>query len=162
MGIIDNAIGTFFHGRRRPDTQVQRQLERTLKRESELTAQLSQLRLATFADAPELDVKLDLLQFDVARETAEVARLQAALDKVQEDLKLEKANRSAAIHLLRKHGVVEGVAYASFSREQRVELIAAAMEEVAGKDTTIRWRERSPAQASSRSKDRPAGDGPSY
>jgi hypothetical protein len=162
MGIIDNAIGTFFHGRRRPDTQVQRQLERTLKRESELTAQLSQLRLATFADAPGLDVKLDLLQFDVARETAEVARLQAALDKVQEDLKLEKANRSAAIHLLRKHGVVEGVAYASFSREQRVELIAAAMEEVAGKDTTIRWRERSPAQASSRSKDRPAGDGPSY
>jgi hypothetical protein len=162
MGIIDNAIGTFFHGRRRPDAQVQRQLERTLKRESELTAQLTQLRATNFTDAPGLDVKLDLLRFDVARETAEVSRLQAELDKAQEDLKLEKANRSAAIHLLRKHGVVDGVAYASFSREQRVELIAAAMEEVAGKDTTIRWRERSPAQASSRAKDRPSGDGPSY
>jgi hypothetical protein len=162
MGIIDNAIGTFFHGRRRPDTQVQRQLERALKRESQLTAQLTQLRTDTSAQAPGLDVKLDLLQFDVARETAEVARLQAALDQAQEDLKLEKANRSAAIHLLRKHGVVEGVAYASFSREQRVELIAAAMEEVAGKDTTIRWRERSPAQASSRPKDGPAGGGPTY
>lgn len=162
MGIIDTAIGTLFHGRRRPDTQVQRQLDRTLKRESELTAQLTQLRLATSAQAPGLDVKLDLMRFDVARETAEVARLQAALDQAQEDLKLEKANRSAAIHLLRKHGVVDGVAYASFSREQRVELIAAAMEEVAGKDTTIRWRERSPAQASSRPKDGPAGGGPTY
>jgi len=58
--------------------------------------------------------------------------------------------------------VVNGVAYASFSREQRVELIAAAMEEVAGKDTMIRWRERSPARASSRSKDGPSGGGVAY
>ena len=94
-----------------------------------------------------------MMRFDVARETAEVGHLHAALEKVQGDLMLEKANRSAAIHLLRKHGMVNGVAYASFSREQRVELIAAAMEEVAGKDTTIRWRERAPARASSRSKD---------
>jgi hypothetical protein len=162
MGIIDNAIGTLFRGRRRPDTQVRRQLEHMLKRESELTAQVAHLRLAASVDAPGLDVKLDLMRFDVARETAEVGHLHAALEKAQGDLMLEKANRSAAIHLLRKHGVVNGVAYASFSREQRVELIAAAMEEVAGKDTTIRWRERAPARASSRSKDGPAGGGPTY
>jgi hypothetical protein len=162
MGIIDNAIGTLFYGRRRPDAQVQRQLECALACESELKAQLAQLQLATSADAPGLDVKLDLMRFDVARETAEVARLQVELDKAQEDLKLEKANRSAAIHLLRKHGVVDGVGYASFSREQRVELIAGAMEEVAGKDTTIRWRERLQAHASSRPKNGPSGGGPTY
>jgi hypothetical protein len=53
---------------------------------------------------------------------------------------------------LKKHGVIDGVAYASFTREQRVELIAVAMDEVAGKETTSRWRARSPAAKSGKSK----------
>jgi hypothetical protein len=145
MGIIDNALETLFPGRRRSDSGVQRQLERTLKREFELTQQLAKLRLQGAASAPELEIRLDLLQFDLAREKSEVTRLETELQKARDDLKLEKANRSAAIHLLKKHGVIDGVSYASFTREQRVELIAQAMDEVAGKDLTSRWRERSPA-----------------
>jgi hypothetical protein len=159
MGIIDNAIGTLFHNRRRPHrTLVRRQQQSTLSYDSNLTEQVTHLQLARFARTPAVDVTLDLMRFDLARETAEVARLGAALEKAQDDLKLERANRAAAVHLLRKHGVVEGVAYASFSRSQRVELIAAAMEEVAGHETTRRWRDRSPAQGSSRSRQQPSGD----
>jgi len=151
MGIIDSALETLFHSRR-SQSAMERQLERTLKREVELTRQLAKLRLENSESAPELGIRLDLLQFDLAREKSEVARLAAELQKAQDDLKLEKANRSAAVHLLKKHGVIDGVAYASFTREQRVELIAQAMDEVAGTDLTSRWRERSPANAQPRSR----------
>jgi hypothetical protein len=149
MGILGNTFSTLFRGHGRSDPGMAQKLERALRRESDLKRELTQLRLGTSSDAPGDDVKMDLMKFDVAQEKAAVASLTAALLSAQEDLELEKANRSAAVHLLKKHGAIDGVAYASFTREQRVELIAAAMDEVAGKEMTSRWRARSPASAKS-------------
>ena len=149
MGILDNTFSTLFRGAARSNPAVTQRLERTLERESALRRELAQLKTRVSASAPELQVKIDLMQFDVAQEKAAVASLTAALMQAQEDLELEKANRSAAIHLLKKHGVVDGVAYSSFTREERVELIASAMDEVVGSETTIRWKARSPASARS-------------
>jgi hypothetical protein len=151
MGILDNTINSLFRGPGLFNSGVAQKLERALQREKSLKSQLAQLQLRLSANAPDLDIKMDLLQFDVAQEKATVANLTAALIKAQEDLELEKANRSAAIHLLKKHGEVDGVAYSSFTREQRVELIATAMDEVVGRETTRRWRARSPASAKSSS-----------
>jgi hypothetical protein len=151
MGILDNTFSALFRGPGRSNSGVAQKLERTLQRESALKRELAQLQLRVSASTPDLEIKMDLLQFDVAQEKATVANLTAALFKAQEDLELEKANRSAAIHLLKKHGVVDGVAYASFTREQRVELVATAMDEVVGRETTSRWRARSPASAKSSS-----------
>ncbi|AME26588.1 hypothetical protein AX768_24795 [Burkholderia sp. PAMC 28687] len=149
MGILDHTFSTFFRGGARSNPAVTQRLERTLERESALRRELAQLKTRVSASAPELQVKMDLMQFDVSQEKAAVASLTAALMQAQEDLELEKANRSAAIHLLKKHGVVDGVAYSSFTREERVELIASAMDEVVGSETTIRWKARSPASARS-------------
>lgn len=149
MGILDNTLFTFFRGDARANPAVSQRLERTLERESALRRELAQLKTRVAASAPELQVKMDLMQFDVTQEKAAVASLTAALMQAQEDLELEKANRSAAIHLLKKHGVVDGVAYSSFTREERVELIASAMDEVVGNETTLRWKARSPASAKS-------------
>jgi peptidoglycan hydrolase CwlO-like protein len=162
MGILDNTFSTLFGGQGRSNPGVVQKLERTLQRESALKRQLAQLQLRLSANAPDLDVKMDLLQFDVAQEKATVANLTAALLKAQEDLELEKANRSAAVHLLKKHGVVDGVAYASFTREQRVELVATAMDEVVGSETTSRWRARSPASVKSSSARESRGGSGSY
>jgi len=151
MGILDNTFSTLFRAGARSDPAVTQRLARTLERESALRRELALLKTRVSASAPELQVKMDLMQFDVAQEKAAVASLTAALMQAQEDLELEKANRSAAIHLLKKHGVVDGVAYSSFTREERVELIASAMDEVVGSETTIRWKARSPAKAKSSS-----------
>jgi hypothetical protein len=150
MGILNNTFSTLFRSGARATPAATQRLERTLERESALRRELAQLKSRVSAtSAPELQVKMDLMQFDVAQEKATVASLTAALMQAQEDLELEKANRSAAIHLLKKHGVVDGVAYSSFTREQRVDLIASAMDEVVGHDTTTRWKARSPASAKS-------------
>ncbi|KQR74237.1 hypothetical protein ASG35_20895 [Burkholderia sp. Leaf177] len=151
MGILDSTFSTLFRGSGRSNPAVTQRLERTLERESALRRELAQLKTRVSASAPELQVKMDLMQFDVAQEKAAVASLTAALMQAQEDLELEKANRSAAIHLLKKHGVVDGLAYSSFTREERVELIASAMDEVVGSETTIRWKARSPASTRSQS-----------
>lgn len=157
MGILANTFSTLFCGHGRSHPGLAQKLERALRREGDLKRELTQLQLRLSSVEPGIDVKMDLMKFDVAQEKAAVANLTAALLNAQEDLELEKANRSAAIHLLKKHGVIDGVAYASFTREQRVELIAVAMDEVAGKETTSRWRARSPASAKSGSSGKSKG-----
>ena len=149
MGILGNTFSTIFRGNGQSAPGMAQKLERALRREGDLKRELTQLQARVSAMPPDIEVKMDLMKFDVAQEKASVASLTTALLEAQENLELEKANRSAAIHLLKKHGVVDGVAYASFTREQRVELIAVAMDEVAGKETTSRWRARSPASARS-------------
>jgi hypothetical protein len=110
---------------------------------------LQQWRADVFLNTDHLKAELDVLKSELARERAMFAILVAELQTAEAELTLEKANRSAAVFLLKKYGVVDGAAYASYSREQRVELLAAAMDEVVGKDTTSRWRARSPASRKS-------------
>jgi hypothetical protein len=158
MGILGNTFSTLFRGNGQSAPGMAQKLERALRREGDLKRELTQLQLKGSASGPDLDVTMDLMKFDVAQEKAAVASLTAALLSAQEDLELEKANRSAAVHLLKKHGVIDGVAYASFTREQRVELIAVAMDEVAGREMTSRWRARSPASAKSGSSGKSKGE----
>jgi hypothetical protein len=100
MGILGNTFSTLFrfHGRSHPG--LAQKLERALRREGDLKRELTQLQLRMSSDEPGIDVKMDLMKFDVAQEKAAVASLTAALLSAQEDLELEKANRSAAVHLL--------------------------------------------------------------
>jgi hypothetical protein len=154
MGLIDRAVGALFRRQGRFDNSVQAKLEQHPQQENDavraLELELEQWRAGVPSSSRDVEAELDALRSNVAHEQAALADLEAALQAAEADLQLEKANRSAAVYLLKKHGVVDGIAYASFSREQRVELLAAAMDEVAGKETTSRWRARAPASRRSK------------
>ena len=154
MGIIESTFGSLLRRRGGPQYSRDQLLEQSLKREQNLKGELAQMQLRVSAKTSDLEVKIDLLQFEVSQATSAAGRLQTELDEARNDLEVEKANRSAAVHLLKKHGVVDGVAYSSFTREQRASLIAEAMTEVSGAETTTRWLARAPASSTSAGKKR--------
>lgn len=145
MGIIDSTFGSLLRRKGSPAYSRDQLLEQSLKRERDLKNELAIMQQRVSARSSDLEVKIDLLQFEVSQRMASIYGLQTDIEAIQSDLEIEKANRSAAVHLLRMHGMVEGVPYGSFTREQRAELIAQAIAELSGDDMRDRWLARAPA-----------------